>query len=452
MTDFGDHERPTLPRLEHGSVFAGYWIDRLLDRGGMGVVYKAMDIDLDRAVALKLIAPEWMEDENATARFRTEARLAASPRASEHRAGPPRRRGAGRALSRHALRARDEPAPDDRSQPAPVRDDRRHPDPDRQRARRRALARTGAPRRQAGEHPDLRRDRADALLPDRLRADQASRVDGRADGNGPVGGDGGLRRPRADPGPRDRRARGHLLAGLRPVRDADRGGRLPQGRRHRQAMGAHQQPPAAAHRDARRSRSRLRRRRRQGDGQGSGRSLCDRGRDGDGGARRHRAPAAVAVRERLPPISLGGVAPGPRRPRARADPGPRRYRPRRSRGRRPRLRPPRRRRPLVPRCRRSPSPRMRRRSPSRRQPRHPRRRRPARRAAARRTALALRARRAQHRRDRARRTRSARRGRGPAPHLRRQGQELDRGDRGQQARPRRARRRQAHGRRSGRFR
>ena len=78
MSDQGEHARPTLPRLEHGSVFAGYWIDRLLDRGGMGVVYKAMDIDLDRAVALKLIAPEWMEDENATTRFRTEARLAAS--------------------------------------------------------------------------------------------------------------------------------------------------------------------------------------------------------------------------------------------------------------------------------------------------------------------------------------------------------------------------------------
>ena len=78
MSDQGEHARPTLPRLEHGSVFAGYWIDRLLDRGGMGVVYKAMDIDLDRAVALKLIAPEWMDDENATTRFRTEARLAAS--------------------------------------------------------------------------------------------------------------------------------------------------------------------------------------------------------------------------------------------------------------------------------------------------------------------------------------------------------------------------------------
>ena len=78
VSDQGDQARPTLPHLEHGSVFAGYWIDRLLDRGGMGVVYKAMDIDLDRAVALKLIAPEWMEDENAAQRFRTEARLAAS--------------------------------------------------------------------------------------------------------------------------------------------------------------------------------------------------------------------------------------------------------------------------------------------------------------------------------------------------------------------------------------
>ncbi len=78
MSDAGDHARPSLPRLEHGSVFAGYWIDRLLDRGGMGVVYKAMDVDLDRAVALKLIAPEYTEDETAAIRFKTESRLAAS--------------------------------------------------------------------------------------------------------------------------------------------------------------------------------------------------------------------------------------------------------------------------------------------------------------------------------------------------------------------------------------
>ena len=44
----------------------------------MGVVYKAIDIDLDRAVALKLIAPEYTEDETAVARFKAEARLAAS--------------------------------------------------------------------------------------------------------------------------------------------------------------------------------------------------------------------------------------------------------------------------------------------------------------------------------------------------------------------------------------
>jgi serine/threonine protein kinase len=59
-------------------VFAGYWIDCLIDRGGMGVVYKAMDVDLDRAVALKLIAPEYTEDETAATRFKTESRLAAS--------------------------------------------------------------------------------------------------------------------------------------------------------------------------------------------------------------------------------------------------------------------------------------------------------------------------------------------------------------------------------------
>ena len=44
----------------------------------MGVVYKAVEIDLDRKVALKIIAPEHTQDPTAVARFKAEARLAAS--------------------------------------------------------------------------------------------------------------------------------------------------------------------------------------------------------------------------------------------------------------------------------------------------------------------------------------------------------------------------------------
>jgi hypothetical protein len=69
---------PTAPRLEPGAEFAGYRIERLLDRGGMGVVYLATEMDLDRSVALKIIAPEHTRDETAVARFKSEARLAAS--------------------------------------------------------------------------------------------------------------------------------------------------------------------------------------------------------------------------------------------------------------------------------------------------------------------------------------------------------------------------------------
>ena len=64
--------------LEPGVVVAGYRIGALLGRGGMGVVYRARDHDLERDVALKVIAPELVEDAHVRTRFLREARAAAA--------------------------------------------------------------------------------------------------------------------------------------------------------------------------------------------------------------------------------------------------------------------------------------------------------------------------------------------------------------------------------------
>src|ERR1044072_7830670 len=64
--------------LSAGDEFAGYRIERSLGRGGMGVLYLAVEPGLERHVALKLIAPEAAADQVFAERFSEESRIAAS--------------------------------------------------------------------------------------------------------------------------------------------------------------------------------------------------------------------------------------------------------------------------------------------------------------------------------------------------------------------------------------
>jgi serine/threonine protein kinase len=66
---------PTFPDL--GSEFAGYRLERLIARGGMGIVFEATHLRLSRRVALKLLAPELAEDQDFRERFLKEALMAA---------------------------------------------------------------------------------------------------------------------------------------------------------------------------------------------------------------------------------------------------------------------------------------------------------------------------------------------------------------------------------------
>src|SRR5262249_42180602 len=51
-----------------------YRLERCLGRGGMGAVYRAVHVDLDKPFALKVILPELARSETFLARFRLEAK------------------------------------------------------------------------------------------------------------------------------------------------------------------------------------------------------------------------------------------------------------------------------------------------------------------------------------------------------------------------------------------
>jgi len=70
---------PAGPRpIEPTAIIAGYRLEEVVGRGGMGVVYCARQLALERPVAVKLIVPDRYNDPVLRERFKSESMLAAS--------------------------------------------------------------------------------------------------------------------------------------------------------------------------------------------------------------------------------------------------------------------------------------------------------------------------------------------------------------------------------------
>ncbi len=61
-----------------GQTLKHYKIEALLGKGGMGVVYRALDVRLQRPVALKMLTPSLVSDPDRRTRFLREAQSAAA--------------------------------------------------------------------------------------------------------------------------------------------------------------------------------------------------------------------------------------------------------------------------------------------------------------------------------------------------------------------------------------
>ena len=64
--------------LSPGSTFAGYEVESVVGAGGIGILYRARQVRLDRPVALKLVEPDVARDPVVRERLRREARTVAA--------------------------------------------------------------------------------------------------------------------------------------------------------------------------------------------------------------------------------------------------------------------------------------------------------------------------------------------------------------------------------------
>ena len=73
-----DEVPPAAGDVGAGSQIASYRLEEQIGWGGMAVVYRALDVRLDRWVALKILAPEIARDDSFRQRFISESRAAAA--------------------------------------------------------------------------------------------------------------------------------------------------------------------------------------------------------------------------------------------------------------------------------------------------------------------------------------------------------------------------------------
>ena len=172
-------------RIAAGDLVAGYEVGALAGRGGMGEVYRALDLRLERPVALKLLSERLSDDEAFRDRMLRESRLAAS---LDHPNVVPIYE-AGEADGRLFIAMRYVDGTDlkallaagGRARAGARRRDRR---PGRGRPRRGARKGARPPRREAVQRPARPAGRPRARLSRRLRADaERSATSGRPTGS-----------------------------------------------------------------------------------------------------------------------------------------------------------------------------------------------------------------------------------------------------------------------------